>query len=181
MTNILIEAFYILFLAFAFYMVFIKSIRKKESDRQEALELSKTAALSGRLPYNLKTSRNNPITTGIFSILISIPFKDLRWLTMAFWAWTAAACYLNGVHPYIILFLITIIFRTMYYRLEEVYFIFVPLYYAVSYFGAWGLLVLLLWRNPFTSFQAFSKPLDGKALVLDYCLILPLGVLVYLQ
>jgi hypothetical protein len=156
-------------------MIYHIAIDKKESDRQEALIISREAVLNFENPYSQVTSIGNPVTTGLFSILISLPFSDTRHLTLIFWLAMIAIFY-NGVNfLYYGIFLILFIpvSRTMYYQLSEIYFI-IPAIYLTK---KWWL--VLLWRNPLSIIDLSGKSFNPLALVLDYCLIPVFALMIY--
>ncbi len=150
-----------------YFMVYHVAVNKKESDRQEALIISREAVLNLENPYSKTTSTGNPITTGVFSMLISLPFKDTRHLTLIFWLVMISIFY-NGAHfiyygIFLILFLP--VSRTMYYQLSEIYFIIPAIYLTKQWWLA------LLWRNPLSLIGLSDKSFNPIALILDYCLI----------
>lgn len=164
------EIFYISFLIVTLYTVF-KTNGKVESDRFEALQLSRENMIKGT--KHTHTSQGNPITTGIFSVLLSLTFKDLRFLSALFWVWVFVSLYLNSISPIVIYLLMPFILRTALYRLEEVYYIMIPYYYGVLFFGAWGIIALLFWRRFGASRKVLmNKKLNKSALCLDYILLI---------
>lgn len=158
-----------------YFMIYHIAIIKKESDRQEALIISRNAVLNFSNPYSNVTSQGNPITTGIFSIIISLPFNDVRHLTFIFWLALIAIFY-NGIHfisygLFLILFLP--VSRTLYYQLSEIYFIILAVYFTKKYW------LLLFWRNPFAVIGLNAKNINLFAAVLDYCLLPVLPIMLY--
>lgn len=105
---------------------------KKGTDRDNALIIASERYKQGLNPYDTLTAINNPITTGVSSILLASIINE-RHLSFIFWIWITAIFY-TGKHfvLYSIIMLCGFIFfaRTMIYRLEELYFGIIPLYYA---------------------------------------------------
>lgn len=161
--------------AWLYFMIYHIAVNKKESDRQEALTMSRNAVLNFDDPYAQVTSQNNPITTGIFSIIISLPFNDIRHLTFIFWLSLIAVFY-NGIHFInygLFLMLFLPVSRTLYYQLSEIYFIILAVYFTKKYW------LLLLWRNPFAFIRLTNKNINLLAAVLDYCLLPVLPIMLY--
>ena len=108
---------------------------KQGTDRDNALIIASERFMNGLNPYDTLTAINNPLTTGISSILYASIINE-RHLSFLFWIWITAIFY-SGKHfiLYSIFMLIGFIFfaRTIIYRLEELYFGIIPLYYAYKY------------------------------------------------
>lgn len=158
-----------------YFMVYHIAVNKKESDRQEALIISRNAMLNFSNPYLRVTSQGNPITTGIFSIILSLPFNDVRHLTFLFWLALIAVFY-KGIHfvnygIFLILFLP--VSRTMYYQLSEIYFIILGVYFTKKWW------LLLFWRNPIAVLSLKANSMNMIAVVLDYCLLPVLPIMLY--
>lgn len=133
---------------------------KAESDRHEAL------VNGGGI-----TSQGNPVTTGLFSYALLKIFRDYKILYSVFWVSLLGVMYYENVSTIYLLLLFPFMLRTALYRLEEVYFIMIPIYFALHGLGfLW--LTVLFWRNPFAGLKVIKKPLNKRALILDYCLFI---------
>jgi len=101
-----------------------------QSDRDNAVIISAQALMNFENPYNYKTEINQPITTGLTSAIISIPFVyitgNIQALTLLFYITFIILAY-RSKYFYLICFFILIlspfIYRVMYYRLDELYWI----------------------------------------------------------
>ncbi|MCU0345035.1 MAG: hypothetical protein MUF28_14575 [Ignavibacterium sp.] len=136
----------------------------KTSDRDEAVEMSF---------YSDKTHLGNPITTGVNKYL-AYPFIKLdgnyQKLAFLFWLIIITWAYVNikNLFLFAVIFIMTgLVARTMYYRLDEIYFCLVALFLFnnVIVFFIWGILS----RNWMIPQLTFSPHL-----ILDYILFIPL-------
>jgi len=153
--------------AWAYTMTYHVAVNKPDSDRQEALIMSRDALLSFNNPYNLRTSQDNPVTTGLFSMVISIPFDNIKHLTFIFGLGMFIIFY-RGKH-FILFGIFMVLFvpvsRTMYYQLTEIYYIMPVLYLTRQWW------LIAIWRNPLALFDLSGKHFNIPALLLDYCLL----------
>lgn len=109
---------------------------KAGTDRDNALIISSERFGQGLNPYDTLTSINNPITTGISSILYSSILNE-RHLSFMFWLWIMGIFYSGKnfiVYSFFILTGFIFFARTMIYRLEELYFGIIPIYYVYKYY-----------------------------------------------
>lgn len=147
------------------------------SDRDNAVIISARALMSFENPYNYTTEINQKITTGLFNAFISIPFVylfgNIQVLSFLFY-FIFLICIYNSRHFYKWSLLIALaspfIWRVMYYRLDELYWV---LFYVsgIFYFKSkWRLLLLipiLFSRNIFNfNFQVLLYNLDYWLIIL---------------
>lgn len=103
------------------------------TDRDDALTIASERFLDNKAPYDTLTALNNPITTGVSSIYYATLLSE-RNLSFLFWLIIISIFY-TGKHfiLFSIIIMLTLIFfqRTMMYRLDELYYGMIPLYYGV--------------------------------------------------
>lgn len=143
----------------------------KHSDRDEAVIMSFNSEV---------THLGNPITTGINKYLaypfirLTGDYKDLTfifWLVIILWAFIN----MSDLFLFSVVFIMTgVVARTMYYRLDEIYFCLLSLFLFKSWimFFVWGFLS----RN-WSKLNGMPMPHFAPSLILDYVLFIPLTIL----
>lgn len=147
------------------------------SDRDEAIIISCNAILHLQNPYNFKTQLGNEITSGLFNIFIAIPFVyifgNYQVLTFIFYLILICIFYNHKYFNEIVLFFICSLFlsRTMFYRLDELYWILFYIYFLVNLKSKWKYLFIIpiiLSRNWF-AFNYHSLTYNIDYFILIYC------------
>lgn len=101
-----------------------------QSDRDNAVIISAQALMNFENPYNYKTEIGQEITTGLFNSFISIPFVylfgNIQLLSFLFYFAFLILIYRSNyfaVFAFAIILLSPFIYRIMYYRLDELYWV----------------------------------------------------------
>lgn len=119
----LVFIFLVLFFA---YNIFT-STDTIQSDRDNAVIISAKALMNFENPYEYKTEIGQGITTGLFNAIISIPFiylfGNIQLLSFLFYLTFLILIYERSYLIYIVLLLTPFLYRVIYYRLDELYWI----------------------------------------------------------
>ena len=100
-----------------------------QSDRDNAVIISAKALMNFENPYSYKTEIGQEITTGLFNAFISIPFVylfgNVQLLSFLFYFLFLILIYKNRYLIYLTFLATPLLYRIMYYRLDELYWVIV--------------------------------------------------------
>lgn len=136
-------------------------------DRDNALIIASERFERGINPYDTLTSIGNPLTTGTTSVLYATILSE-RHLSFLFWLWLITIFY-NGIHftAYSLFFMFSLIFfqRTIMYRLDELYYGMIPMYYAFKNKNGWLMSLALMNRIAYFPFGILLGVMDRKTIL----------------
>ena len=120
------------------------------SDRDNAVIISARALMSLENPYNHRTEIGQVITTGLFSSFISIPFVylfgNIRLLSFLFYFAFLILIYRSNhftIFALAIVLLSPFLYRIMYYRLDELYWVVFYIFGLFHFKSKWKYLLIV--------------------------------------
>lgn len=147
-----------------------------QSDRDNAVIISARALMNLESPYTLQTEIGQPITTGLFNAIISVPFVylfgNIQLLSFLFYAtflWLAYRSKYFYIYVFFLLLFSPLIYRITYYRLDELYwvvFYIAGLFYFKSNYKYLLLIPIIFSRNIFNfDFKVLLYNIDYYILI----------------
>ena len=147
-----------------------------QSDRDNAVIISARSLMSLENPYTLQTEIGQKITTGLFNAILSVPFVylfgNIQLLSFMFYAtflWLAYRSKYFYIYVFFLLLFSPLIYRIMYYRLDELYwvvFYIAGLFYFKSNYKYLLLIPIIFSRNIFNfDFRVLLYNIDYYILI----------------